>query len=140
MKRLLLPSLAAVLLVCAGCEHDKETRSWYAPPNTSVPSREPAKSAPGLIGTWELTSGETTWYLHFLKDGTWRISEDRDGTKDRVYGTYTADDASFQGDMTNPGVGTGSISGYYNGTSLALDFEEDWHSPPGHVSYTGKKL
>ena len=42
----LLPALAAVLLVCAGCEHDKETRSWYAPPDTSVPSREPAKAAP----------------------------------------------------------------------------------------------
>ena len=136
----LLPALAALLLVCAGCEHDKETRSWYAPPDTSVPSREPAKSAPGLIGEWELTGGETTWYLHFRKDGTWRITEDRAGTQDHVYGNYTADDASFQGDMTNPGVGTGSISGYYNGRSLALDFVENWHDPAKHVSYTGKKL
>ena len=135
-KLLLLPLL---LLVCAGCE-DKETRSWYAPPDTSVPSREPAKSAPGLIGTWELTNGETTWYAHFIKDGTWRITDDRAGTKDHVYGTYTADDSSFQGNMTNPGVGTGSISGYYNGKSLALDFVENWHSPAKHVSYTGNTL
>ena len=134
-----LPLLLLPLLLCAGCE-DKETRSWYAPPDTSVPSREPAKSAPGLIGDWELTNGTHTWYAHFLKDGTWRITDDRAGTKDHVYGTYTADDSSFQGDMTNPGVGTGSISGYYNGKSLSLDFAENWHTPVKHVSYTGKKL
>ena len=135
----LLPLLLLPLLLCAGCE-DKEARPWYAPPNTSTPSRNPAKSAPGLIGTWELTNGETTWYVHFLKDGTWRITDDRGGTKDRVHGSYTADDSSFQGDMTNPGVGTGSIAGYYNGKSLALDFVENWHHPAKHVSYTGKKL
>ncbi len=128
-----------LLLACAGCE-DKETRAWYAPPDTSVPSREPAKSAPGLVGTWELSGGTGTWYIHFGKDGTWRITDDRAGTKDHVYGSYTADDSSFQGDMTNPGVGTGSISGYYNGKSLALDFAENWHTPTKHVSYTGKKL
>lgn len=135
-----LSALCLVLLSCVGCEHDKETRSWYAPADTSVPSRDPAKSAPGLIGTWELTGGSRTWYIHFLKDGNWRITDDRAGTKDHVYGSYTADDASFQGDMTNPGVGTGTISGYYNGKSLALDFAENWHNPVQHVSYTGKKL
>ena len=134
-----IPLLLLLVLFLVGCE-DKETRSWYAPPDTSTPSREPAKSAPGLIGTWELTNGATTWYMHFLKDGTWRITDDRAGTKDHVYGTYTADDSSFQGDMTEPGVGTGSISGYYNGRSLSLDFVQNWNSPPKHVSYSGKKL
>ena len=66
-----------LLLPCAGCEGDKETRAWYAPPDTSVPSRDPAKSAPGLVGTWVLSGAGTTWYAHFLKDGTWRITEDR---------------------------------------------------------------
>ena len=140
MNKLLLPLLLPLLLLSAGCEHDKETRPWYAPPDTSVPSRDPAKSAPGLVGTWELTNGETTWYAHFGKDGSWRISDDRAGKQIHVYGSYSADDSSFQGNMTNPGVGTGSIAGYYNGRSLALDFAENWHSPTKHVSYTGRKL
>ena len=135
----LLPLVLLSLVLCSGCE-DKEARPWYAPPDTSTPSRAPAKSAPGLIGTWQLSGAGTVWYVHFLKDGTWRITDDRAGTKDHVYGTYTADDSSFQGNMTNPGVGTGSISGYYNGKSLALDFAENWHSAAKHVSDTGKKL
>lgn len=135
----LLPVLSLLLLFCAGCE-DKETRPWYVPPDASAPSLDPAKSAPGLIGTWQLTGNGTVWYAHFLPNGTWRITDDRAGTKDHVYGTYTADDSSFRGNMTNPGVGTGSIAGYYNGRSLALDFAENWHTPAKHVSYTGKKL
>ena len=135
----LLPLLLLPLLLCAGCE-DKETRPWYAPSDTSVPSRNPAKSAPGLIGTWELTNGSATWYAHFGKDGAWRITADRAGKQIHVYGSYTADDSSFQGSMTNPDAGSGSIAGYYNGRSLALDFYEAWASPPKHVSYTGRKL
>ena len=135
----LLPLVLLSFVLCAGCE-DKEARPWYAPPDTSTPSRAPAKSAPGLIGIWQLSGAGTVWYAHFLKDGTWRITDDRAGTKDHVYGSYTADDSSFQGSMTNPGVGTGSISGYHNGKSLALDFVENWHSPAKHVSYTGNKL
>ena len=135
-----IPLVLLLALLCAGCEDGKETRSWYAPTNTSTPSRDPAKSAPGLIGTWQLSNGSHVWYAHFEKDGSWRITDELAGTKAHVYGHYTADDSSFQGDMTNPGVGTGSIAGYYNGKSLSLDFAEDWHSPTKHISYTGKKL
>ena len=135
----LLPLVLLSLVLCAGCE-DKEARPWYAPPDTSTPSRAPAKSAPGLIGTWQLSGAGTVWYVHFLKDGTWRITDDRAGTKDHVYGTYTADDSSFQGNMTNPGVGTGSIAGYYNGKSLALDFVESRPRPARHAAYTATQL
>ena len=139
MKARIALSALCLLLACAGCE-DKETRAWYAPPDTSVPSREPARAAHGLIGTWELAGGTGTWYIHFLKDGTWRITDDREGTKERVHGSYAADDSSFQGDMTNPGVGTGKIEGKIDGDLISLDFVEYWHTPAKHVPYTGEKL
>ena len=139
MKRLAL-LLLSLALFCSGCEHDKEPRSADAPANSSGSSGSAATTASGLIGTWELSGGGTTWYMHFRKDGSWSITDDRAGTKEQVHGSYTADDSSFKGDMTNPGVGTGSISGYYNGRSLALAFHQDWTTPPKSVSYTGRKL
>ena len=139
MKRLALLLLSLALL-CAGCEHDKDSRSSDAPANSSGSSGETSKDASGLIGTWELSGGGTTWYMHFLKDRSWRITEDRAGAKEQVHGSYKADDSSFKGDLDYPGVGTGSISGYYNGRSLALAVHEDWTTPPKSVSYTGKKL
>ncbi len=137
MKR--LPLVLLLALLCAGCEDGKETRPWYVPKNPDAPAEEPARTAPGLIGTWELSGTAGTWHIHFLADGTWRITDDREGGETRVYGNYSADDSSFRGNMTNPGVGTGSIAGYYNGRSLALDFYETWDVPPRHISYTGTK-
>ena len=53
-------------------------------------------------------------------------------------GTLTV--AIFGSTDANVAAGSGSIAGYYNGRSLALDFYEAWASPPKHVSYTGRKL
>ena len=76
---------------------------------------KPAKA--GIVGTWALTGGGTTWYAHFRDDGSWGISDDAAGAKPRVHGTYTAADGAFSGPMVNPGTGEGDIKGTYSGTS-----------------------
>lgn len=142
-----LPVLCSLaLLLASGCEDDKETRPWYDPvsgtsgsSSASSTSSSSKKAPAALVGTWSLTNGGSTWFIHFSSDGSWRITDDAAGAKRRVYGSFTADDSSFSGPMTNPGVGTGAIAGHYNGRSMTLDFAEYWHTPTKHVSYVGTK-
>ncbi len=135
-------ALAAVL-AAFGCEGDGDNP--YAAKMAGKKSAEessdntkPAKA--GIVGTWALTGGGTTWYAHFRDDGSWGISDDAAGAKPRVHGTYTAADGAFSGPMVNPGTGEGNIKGTYSGTSMSLDFTEYWHSPHKTVHYTGSKL
>lgn len=142
MKHIL--SLAAALLALAlvsACDHDKDgALRWHS--GSSADSSSPAKTVSNadIVGSWSLSNGDHTWYIHFANDGTWKITDDRQGTARRVYGTYTTDGTSFSGPMVNPGVGTGNISGKIDGDLISLDFVEDWHTPSKHVAYTGEKL
>lgn len=93
-----------------------------------------------VVGTWSLTNGGSTWYILFASDNTWKISDTADGSKRRVFGTYTVSGDTVTGDMQNPGVGTGQIKATLSGDSIALDFIEHWHTPYKVVPYTGSRL
>ena len=135
----LLPALAAALLLLpAGCEGDKTSRAWSRSPSSEGVSEE-AVVRSDLVGTWTITGGSATWYIHFSDDGTWRITNDREGESLRLHGTYTVDGGRFSGPLTNPGVGTGMISGTFSGNSIVLDMVQYWYSPYRHVPYTGAR-
>lgn len=157
MTRLL--SLAAALLALAllsACGGDKDgAQRWHSSSNSSSSSSSSSNSSSSsgssssttnttsnadFVGTWSLSDGTTTWYIHFASDNTWKITDDQEGAVRRVYGTYTTDGNKFSGPMLNPHVGTGSISGKIDGDLISLDFVEDWHTPSKHVAYTGEKL
>lgn len=153
MKHLL--SLAAALLALAlfsACDDDKDgALRWHSSSSSSSSSTSSSSSSTSsststttsnanIVGTWSLSNGPNTWYIHFASDKTWKITDDRQGTARRVYGTYTTDGNKFSGPMVNPGVGTGNISGTIDGDLISLDFVEYWHTPAKHVPYTGEKL
>lgn len=138
MKHLI--ALAAALLALAlfsACDHDKDgALRWHSGGNGS----DSSSHNDDFVGSWSLSNAETTWYIHFAKDGTWFISDEKNSNSRHVYGTYTTDGTSFSGPMVNPHVGTGSIAGKIDGDLISLDFVEDWHTPPKHTAYTGEKL
>ncbi len=139
MKALPLLLLSALLLA-AGCEENKTVRAWNDASGASSSGAEKPAIRSDLVGTWRLVNGDSAWYIHFADDGTWRITDDREGESLRVHGTYTVDSGKFSGPMTNPGVGTGMISGTFSGGAIVLDFVEYWHSPYKHVPYTGSRI
>lgn len=108
---------------------------------SSKPSESSLSASAVLPGTWQLVASDgSSWFVHFASDGTWKITDDAAGTIRRVYGSYTTTGETFSGNMKNPGVGEGTISGkLLSGTSLDFDFCEHWHSPYKHVAYTGRK-
>lgn len=140
--------LVAVLsiFVFAACEDSGDDGSHGTWPNfgnsgPSSSSSSSISSSSGLPGTWKLVAGDgSSWYIHFGSDGTWKITDDVAGSQRRVYGSYSASGSSYSGNMTNPGVGDGTISGQIQGNTISLDFCEHWHSPYKHVAYTGTKL
>jgi hypothetical protein len=141
MKRFI--TLAAAFLALAlfsACEDKDGALRWHSRDNTSSASSSSSLRNADIVGTWTLSTGTSSWYIHFAKEGTWFISDDKGGSARRVYGTYTTDGKNFSGPMVNPGVGTGRISGKIDGNLISLDFVEDWHTPSKHVAYTGEKL
>ena len=93
-----------------------------------------------LAGTWALSQGGgVEWYIHFYEDNAWRITNNADGSGQRVLGTYTVSGNTFKGPMQNPGTGVGEIQGTVDGSSLTLDFIEHWHTPHKVIKYTGQK-
>jgi hypothetical protein len=137
MKRL-LPLVAALLVLALlpACDDDKDgALRWHSNDSSSS-----SKTNNDLLGTWSLSDGSSTWYIHFSDNATWYISDDQEGSASRVHGTYTFDGNHFSGPMVNPGVGTGSIAGNIDGDLISLDFVEDWHLPSKHVAYTGERL
>jgi hypothetical protein len=138
-------SLAAALLALAlfsACDDDKDgALRWHSGGTSSDSSSSSSTEIDNaFVGTWSLSDGTITWYIHFSKNASWFISDDQEGSASRVHGTYTTDGNAFSGSMVNPGVGTGSISGTIDGDLISLDFVEDWHTPSKHVAYTGEKL
>jgi len=134
-------ALAALAVLAAGCEDEKETRPWYGA-GPSAGAAEPSGEAEldaSLFGTWSLSNGGDVWYVHFFKDGTWKITDDRAGAVERVHGSYSTNAAAFSGNMVNPGVGTGEINGFHNGNAIRLNFIEHWHTPYKTVVYEGSR-
>lgn len=136
-SRWLAFSLSAVACVWLfGCENGDNNQSSSDDVGELI-----VADGSSIIGTWSLTdSAGFTWYIHFGADGSWRITDDEAGNERRVFGSYTTSGDSFSGDMRNPGVGTGRISGSTSGTSISLDFVEYWHTPEKHVAYSGDKI
>ena len=146
-------SLSALIagLASVGCEHG-ESGSSFAWGDSSVPKETekeddadaaPTSEAAVFVGTWNLfpDAGGTNWYAFFYADGTWKIADDPEGARRRVYGRYSVSNGQLEGDMTNPGVGTGAISATIStGGIMALNFIEHWHDPYKTVTYSGSKL
>ena len=146
-------SLTALIaaLASVGCEHG-ESGGSFAWGDSNVPA-ETAKDddkdtpatgeAAAFVGTWNLLpdKGGTGWYGFFYADGTWKIADDPEGNRRRVFGRYSVKNGRLEGDMTNPGVGTGAISAVISpGGIMSLKFVEHWHDPHKTVTYSGSKL
>lgn len=142
-----LVCIALCLGICfAGCEHG-EKGSGFTYGDSSLPKpkpedeKEPAKNNP-FTGTWKLTATADgfVWYAHFNANGSWRISNNSDGSQQRVNGSYKTNGNQLTGNMVNPNVGTGEIKASISGGRMTLDFIEHWHTPHKTVHYTGSKL
>jgi hypothetical protein len=130
----LFAALALGLTACGGSGDDSKT-------STTDPTET---AATPFIGTWNLYEGSTvggtpTWYVHFREDGSFAISDNADGTRQRVSGTYTVTDGNLVGPFTNPRVGEGRVEATITNGVISLDFIEYWHSPYKHVPYVGTK-
>ena len=147
MKRIpRLVSLACLAALACGCElvsNDESGAALAAASGGAAASSggsAPAKSG-SLVGTWLLKekTGSGSWYAIFAADGTWAIKDPPSAARNRVFGTYKVNGNKFSGPMTNPGVGTGQISGTFSGTTMDFTFVEHWHNPHKTVLYTGTK-
>lgn len=147
-------SLSLALACFVGCEHGSESDS-FSWGNSSVPAEKKSDSNANnssststannssFVGKWHLIpdGGGTGWYGFFNADGTWRICDNADGSRQRVHGKYSVSGGKLKGDMTNPGVGTGAIEATISGGGImAFKFIEYWHDPHKTVLYSGSKL
>lgn len=114
------------------------TTSTASTAPTATTSSTTANSS-SIVGTWTLTGDGTTWYATFSDNKSWIISDDKAGSKVRVYGTYSVSGGNFSGPMTNPGIGTGKIEGSFSGSVMTLYFTEYWHDPAKTVHYKGSR-
>ena len=132
------------LAIIAGCEHKEQKSDLFGTKETKKPTTTTTtpSSNSNFVGTWKLTSTTdgASWFALFEKGGTWKISDNADGSGRRVYGSYTVNGANLNGDMTNPGVGTGSIAATISNGVMTFDFIEHWHNPYKTVRYKGSKL
>ena len=137
---LLIPLLAFAFGI--GCEKEPLPGNPEASSDASSSDSKDTTPANAFVGTWKLTSESegVTWYAIFNNDKTWKICDNADGSKQRVYGTYTVSGSKLIGNMTNPGVGEGEIIATVSGTAMTLNFIEHWHDPYKTVVYTGSKL
>ena len=148
LPRLRAAGLSLLLAFAAGCEpfdHGHGDLSFLrsSPASSSAPaaSSKTASQPASIVGSWKLVANDgSAWYAHFAADGSWKISDDREGNARRVYGTYSCDGKKFSGPMVNPHVGDGKIEGTIDGNAMSMDFVEYWHSPAKHVPYAGTKL
>lgn len=141
-SRLALSALAAALL--CGCElvsNDDGAALAAASGGASKSSKKSASKSTAIAGTWFLKekNGTGSWYAIFSADGTWVIKDTPSAARNRVHGTYTVKENSFSGPMTNPGVGTGEISGTFSGNSMDFTFVEHWHTPHKTILYAGTR-
>lgn len=133
--------LGVALFAGAGCSDD----DGDSDNDTEVTPTTNETAVAGVVGVWALQegstySGNTTWYITFNPNGTYAISDNADGSAERVSGTYTVSGETVTGPFTNPGVGEGRIDGVYVGNDILVDFVEYWHSPEKHVLYAGVRL
>lgn len=97
------------------------------------------------VGTWALYPGTAVLgtidsYIRFKGNGTYTISDNADGTGERVSGTWTRSGDAITGPFTNPGVGNGRIDCVLNSDVLVMDFIEYWQTPHRLVPYAGTQL
>lgn len=139
MKKILLALLSAIAVFATSCEEIGGENMLNKADGSSIGNGS-SSSDSSIVGTWSLSGDGKTWFITLSDNGSWFISDDKAGNARRVHGTYTAKNGSFSGPMTNPGVGTGKISGTYSGNSMSLDFTEYWHTPAKTVKYSGSRL
>ena len=144
MKRIpRLVSLACLAAFACGCElvSNDDSGAALAAASGATAAKSSQKKSNTLVGTWFLQekSGTGSWYAIFASDGTWVIKDKPSDSRTRVHGTYTVSGNKFSGPMTNPGVGTGQISGTFSGNSMDFTFVEHWHTPHKTILYTGSK-
>jgi hypothetical protein len=128
--RINLTVLVLGLFVFTGCNFGSDSNS------------ESETSA--FKGVWGLNpgsnrSGEPDWFIHFLDNGEFFISNLQDGGQVRVTGSYSVAGGKLVGPFTNPGVGEGRVEARLDGEFMPLDFIEYWHTPHKVVPYTGVK-
>ncbi len=136
-----------VFILQAGCERGTQS-SGFSYGDSSLPEAEEEETTEdttatsNFIGTWKLTptTGGTSWYAFFYTNGNWKICDNADGSNQRVYGSFAVKGSKLSGNMTNPGVGTGSISATITDGVMTLDFTEDWQTPSKTIRYTGSKI
>ena len=110
-----------------------------------VTAPEEVAETSAYVGTWVLYEGNAiqgspSWYVHFKEDQTFFISDNADGTRVRVSGTYSEAGGALVGPFTNPGVGEGRVEATITADVIHLDFIEYWHTPNKVVPYAGTKL
>ena len=134
-KTLTVAFLSLSIALFIGCESSDSSNNVWNGESTQANENNEA-----IAGTWSLTDDNNfTWYIHFNLDGSWKITNDAAGIKNRVHGTYEFDGLDFNGSMVNPNVGEGRIEGQINGDVITLDFVEYWHTPHKVVPYTGAR-
>ncbi len=119
----------ASLMLFSGCESSDDSGSSDS-------------SASQAVGVWALEEGSSYtgniyWYITFNEDGTYAISDNSDGSAQRVSGTYTVSGSTVTGPFENPGVGSGRIDATISDSTIQLDFVEYWQTPEKHVAYAG---
>jgi len=135
--------LGVALFAGAGCSDDDGGSD--NDDDTEVVAGTNETAVAGIVGVWALQegttyTGSTTWYITFNPGGTYAISDNADGSGQRVSGTYSVSGETVTGPFTNPGVGEGRIDGVFIGNDILVDFVEYWHSPEKHVFYAGVRL
>jgi hypothetical protein len=147
----ILSLLLPLLFAGTGCElsdadgsTSTATNAINTAENTPPPVPTPVAD-PNVVGTWVLyegteISGEPFWYIHFNPDGTFTISNNPDGSEERVHGTYEVSGNSISGPFVNPGTGDGHIDATITEGILQLDFVEHWHTPYKVVPYAGTRI
>jgi hypothetical protein len=147
MKKFLFMGLVvASVATFVGCEGGGDSNSGPygngSNSSSSSTSSSPSDSQNQFYGTWELTEVGTSnvWYIHFGNNGNWKITDDKAGAEQRVYGSYNYSGNQFEGPMINPNVGEGKIGGDVTDGVMTLHFKEYWHIPHKIVDYTGTKV
>lgn len=146
LKYFQLAICIAVVCSLVGCEGGGDSNSGpygnVSNSSSSTTSSSPSDSQNQFYGTWELTEVGTSnvWYIHFGNNGNWKITDDKAGAEQRVYGSYNYSGNQFEGPMINPNVGEGKIDGDVTDGVMTLYFEEYWHNPHKIVDFTGTKV
>jgi hypothetical protein len=133
----LLAALAVGLTGLTGCGS-----------SDSATTTAPTANNSAFVGTWALYlgsvgSGAIQWYVTFNADGSFYLSDaPANPATSHVYSTApaTVTSGKLVGPFENAGTGTGRIEATITGSTLSLDFIENWHTPEKHNPFVGQKV